>query len=1062
MDFLQAEAQFRQLDAQYKAGQVSYDQYREALVQLRVTDAHGGQWQLQELTGQWYTLYNGQWMPGKPPMDTSVNQPPLSFIQAEQQFAGLEAQYQAGQITMEYYRTILSQLEVIDDSQNRWQMQERTGAWHVLWQGQWVVSTPPGKIAPPVIAPPQPPAFSQTGYPPAMNLTKKKSPWGVIGIVGGGLVVVVLAVFGISALIKGAGGSSSKVKTYDFDQQSTLTLNPGEGQIVDEFGTTLQVAAEVLPAEDSVTNLTSYTASGPLEKELSQIYNLETPFYEVTLEGVNDGNGNADLTFPAPNPDSRLLMIVDKQAAILLAVEPQEGVLTIDAHLGPTDLSVLYPDGSAGQTHSVMYGVVTPLDSTAYSEESIPTSAAVSSIQMISNSIADESYGKSCSPISLKARTIFQRCQSNENGSVMVIYPWNDKMTHIDAYHAAEEIEAAVSTYLGMGYMNSYLDPASPILAVVSDSYTSPEYNFKNGVIYLPPDIPVKLSAEKTGIWHEVGHWIQNRVYSMAIAKAVGARAWWLDVSAELMVMDVMPEYLSDNLSTYGKITKDDGVMLAFQSAPYQWPADFYVHAQLVKVNMCDLGCPITRDDFVRAINTGRYPFNGSWEREKLTANLEDYARYLLGAAPLSANSGISLAAVQNQDEWGQIITVMRGNNALVKYIHNGKEPQITEEKTQTGSNLIIDAALEADGAYPLQITSGSDGKYTGLPLMLVVEPGVPFIYRLDGGEPISSDGSKEVKLGPIQAGTGVGTIRLVAFSKTGGQSFKAKIETVNLDGTWVFETGDLISSSMQCTGGEAGDDATDPNDFGMLGAIYFDLFAAMGEMTTDTSGQTLDWSLVPERLPADISTSEFTFESVAITETDGVRLQGRLDIPKPADSSGFIPGIYSNVAGLTPDGVVSRQTMPVASTGSQHTAGLALVVLLPVVGMSLIPLNKKRQRHMIAIAISTMLMSLVGCFGLAFYGSVDADIKITKFEYAGGSGPANWTFGSPVNGNPIWVFKEGTVNYTVDFFIEVSVDDVEGNTTTNTEECSGTVTYSVTGGIYEDMTVIIPSDDEE
>ncbi|MDO9122163.1 MAG: hypothetical protein Q7U31_10280, partial [Anaerolineaceae bacterium] len=144
------------------------------------------------------------------------------------------------------------------------------------------------------------------------------------------------------------------------------------------------------------------------------------------------------------------------------------------------------------------------------------------------------------------------------------------------------------------------------------------------------------------------------------------------------------------------------------------------------------------------------------------------------------------------------------------------------------------------------------------------------------------------------------------------------------------------------------------------------------------------------------------------------------------------------------------------------HNAGLALVVLLPVVGMSLIPLNKKRQRHMIAIAISMMLMSLVGCFGLAFYGSVDADIKITKFEYAGGSGPANWTFGSSVNGNPIWVFKEGTANYTVDFFIEVSVDAVEGNTTTNTEECSGTVTYAVTGGIYEDMTVIIPSDDEE
>jgi len=114
----------------------------------------------------------------------------------------------------------------------------------------------------------------------------------------------------------------------------------------------------------------------------------------------------------------------------------------------------------------------------------------------------------------------------------------------------------------------------------------------------------------------------------------------------------------------------------------------------------------------------------------------------------------------------------------------------------------------------------------------------------------------------------------------------------------------------------------------------------------------------------------------------------------------------------------------------------------------------------MVVVAMSTMLISLAGCFGLVMYGSVDADIKITKFEYVGGSGPASWTFGSPVSGNPIWIFKEGTANYTVDFFVEVSVDDVEGNTTTNTEECSGTVTYAVTGGVYEDMTVIIPSDE--
>lgn len=1050
MDFLQAEAQFRQLDAQYKAGQISYDHYREALTYLQVTDGSGAQWQIQELTGQWYTLSGGQWIAAQPPITASVNQPPLSFAQAEQQFAALEAQYLAGQITLEYYRTLLAQLQVTDASQNVWQMQERTGVWHVLSQGQWVPSTPPGAIAPPMIAPPQPISAPQYETP------RKKSTWGVVGIISGSLLVVALAVVGISALLKGGAGSTSNAntKSYSFQPKIMLTLNPGQNQVQDEHGTTLQVASETLPAEDTVTQLTAYTAGGALEKELSKSYTLETPFYEVALEGQNDGNGPAVLTFAAPNPDSRLLLIIDQQAALLLAAQPVDGKLTTDAHLGPTDLGVLYPDGDNGQPHNVLYVVVTPKESTSLSD---------TSIILASSRISQEQYGKMCSPVSLRELTIFQRCQSNEDGSVMVIYPWDTQLTHIDAYNAAKEIEAAMNTYFGMGYTKAALSASAPILAVVSASYTSPEYNFKNGVIYLPPDIPVKLASESTSIRHEVGHWIQNRVYSMAIAKAVGARSWWMDVSAEMMVMDVLPGYITDNMSTYGKITKNDNVMLAFQSAPYQWPADFYVHAQLVMVNMCDLGCPITREDFLRAINTGRYPFNGSYERELLTSNMEDYARYLLGAAPLEANTDISLAGVQNQDSWGQIITVSRADNALLKFIHNGVEPQIKEEKTPTGSKLLINAALEADGAYPLQITSGSDGKFTGLPLMLVVEPGAPYMYRLDGGEVKTSDGSKEEKIGPLQAGTGVGVIRLVAYSKAGGETFKARVEPLNLDGTWVIQAGNLISSSMQCTGGGLGDEVNDPNDFGQFGAIYFGIFNVMGEMTTDSSGQTLEWNLMPERLPAEVTADEFTFESVAITETDGIRLQGRLYIPKSSDSSGYIPGMYSNVAGLTPDGVVSRGAAPIAGgNGSRQTAGLAVVVLLPAVGMGLLTLSKKRQRAMIAAAMALMIVSLAGCFWLVMYGTVDADVKITKFNYVGGSGPASWTLGGAVTGNPIWVFEEGTASYVVDFSIDVTVTDADGKETETHEECSGTAVYAMTGGVYEDMSVIVPSTSEE
>jgi hypothetical protein len=337
---------------------------------------------------------------------------------------------------------------------------------------------------------------------------------------------------------------------------------------------------------------------------------------------------------------------------------------------------------------------------------------------------------------------------------------------------------------------------------------------------------------------------------------------------------------------------------------------------------------------------------------------------------------------------------------------------------------------------------------------MLVVEPGVPFMYRLDGGEVITSDGSEEEKIGPLQAGTGVGSVRLVAFSKTGGESFKAKIQPVNLDGTWVIIPGSLISSSMQCTGG-VGEEATDPKDVGMAGATYFAFFGGMGEMTTDSSGQTLDWSLVPSRLPSDISASDFTFEASAITEADGIRLQGQLDLPKASDDSSFLPGSPTGIAALLPDSSKSNKNTPLTN------AGLAVVVLLPAVGISLIPMSKKRQRLMVALAIGMMVLSLAGCFGFNLYGTVGGDIKITKVEYAGGSGPSTWTYGSMPTGNPVWVFKEGTASYPVDFFFEVTTTDSDGKETDYLEECSGTVTYSATGSVYEDMTVIIPSSSE-
>jgi len=67
MDFQEAEARFWQLENQLARGQLSEQQYRMAVNQLRVQDEYGRLWMLQEETGAWYVWDEEQWLPATPP-----------------------------------------------------------------------------------------------------------------------------------------------------------------------------------------------------------------------------------------------------------------------------------------------------------------------------------------------------------------------------------------------------------------------------------------------------------------------------------------------------------------------------------------------------------------------------------------------------------------------------------------------------------------------------------------------------------------------------------------------------------------------------------------------------------------------------------------------------------------------------------------------------------------------------------------------------------------------------------------------------------------------------------
>ncbi len=80
--FRAAEAQFRLLNHQRATGQIDEATYRNALNALRVRDAQGRWWMMQEGTGVWFVYEGNQWVQASPyppaPQPPSPTPPPAS------------------------------------------------------------------------------------------------------------------------------------------------------------------------------------------------------------------------------------------------------------------------------------------------------------------------------------------------------------------------------------------------------------------------------------------------------------------------------------------------------------------------------------------------------------------------------------------------------------------------------------------------------------------------------------------------------------------------------------------------------------------------------------------------------------------------------------------------------------------------------------------------------------------------------------------------------------------------------------------------------------------------
>jgi hypothetical protein len=998
----------------------------------------------------------------------------MNFQEAEIRFQELEKKWAGGQLNEPAYRAALVNLRVTGPSGEVWMLQEHTGRWFVFRAGLWVEArrplSAPAVAARPVSTQAPTPRHAQPGPARQPDVRQQAGAWVSRPVsppkkqaMGGGLrlllisgvlvACLVCAAVGVNGYLiytgriqlppqltglfpqlsfaapDGQPGSADPAQQSDNSSGAQVAVKPVEtvaapadgAPHADSHGVTLAVPGEAL-AEGGQVNLAANDLQAPWRKTIESAVSIDTPFYSLAAQGKNDTNGSLSISFPAANPGSRILAVIDNEYLVELGQAPQNGQLTLKTRAGPTDTTGLKPPPDYDGSGSIYYAVITPKSALR-----LPAGSQLAAW----HNQADE---RNCIPdLSIIGGAAINLCRQNPTGTLQVMLPTTkrDFLPQVDMM--VDKIEAVMKKYNDLGFTAAQLSTSSPMLVRVSTKVSSPSYYPLNGVLYIPVDTVSKIATlSPTDVYHEMAHWIQAVKYSTRIAYYSGERTWWLETSAENMVMLVEPSYVGKNLATYGTISGSENG-LALQDSSYQWPGDYYVQAQLVKVNLCDsANCPLSPASFAKAISEGVYPLMDGGKKAQVSENLKDYAFYLLGKPPALANSAIPLSGpVKSGEGYGEYIRVTRTTNTDIKYDYNGSDPQMRKDSKDGKDAVAIEAKIKKDGVYPLMV-AGGQGEHPGLPVELDIEPGAPFYYTIDDGDLKYSDGSKELKLLPIHGAMGIKKVRLVAMGENGGEVFKARVQPLDLQGAWVvMVTGAKTGGSMTCGGGSGKID--NPDGTAQLMAYILSLASGTGDMKTDPTGRSLDWSAVASRVPAQFTKGNLTYKATALLSGEAVQFQANVDLPRASDESGLPPAA------------------PLA----------AAVVGAPLLWRMRKRLNPRSVRVVTnLLLIAFLALVSTGCFGMGMYGSATLDAKLQKIEYVGGQDTGVLTASKDVSGTPtgkpLWKMT-GTGTYDVTFNIETTVTDADGKDTTEVNICTGKVTYPIVGFIYKDFQVQIP-----
>ncbi len=967
----------------------------------------------------------------------------MDFQQAQQQFQQLEVLRKSGQIDPAHYKSALESLRVVDARGAIWQMQERTGAWYYFWGGQWMPGTPP-TIQPAPGAPPTGPApLVQQGR----QAFPKKRRTNLPLMIGIGVAVVVLiagAILLFSQALSHPTQIASSGSTPSATQEASPTLPPVDlltlektsdtsvpadgSAVTDANGVSIQVPPEALQNEAGPGKavVTTYKMQGQMADALSKGFTISSPVYTVEAEGQDDSTGRAALVFPAPSPDSRLGQIINDRYLVPVDTQPVDGKLTFYTRMGPSNSQDLQPSGSYRFDGSMRFVVITPKKASAPQVSLV--SAPLETTPGVICTVANE--------------TGISPCLANEARTVKVGWDPSLKFSYNEAYLVAKEAEKWMKAYASkdIGFTNADLSSYWFAMEIVVEAGSGdPQYNPKIGIIYMPLDFAKSIGsgAGATALMHELAHWIQDEAYKMCIAGLkykVGASGnyWWLDVAAENMVMLIKPDYIKDNIATYGTITSANNA-LVWQMAINQWPDDFYAQAQLVKVFMCDdAACVLSQKTFVEAINNGSYPFNDEAALAKVGANLEDYARYLIGSKPLKTNTGISLAGVSESGSTGEVLQVAKKSGTQLSYLGNtGRKPEINSKNQDGFDGLEFNAPLERDGVYPVTITSREG--YVGLPVMLTIDAGIPVVYRLDEGEVKTHSGDKPLILGPISANMGYKEVRLAAYSSTTGMSFKGSLKVIDLKGAWTLQAVNPANPNTNVVICDNPPKEGTDNLYLML-PLYGNIAMAMGDFAPAGGADKLDWTFLPKRLLPDTKASDFSQSySIEITPEE-ITIKGTLDVPK------------------------TESAVPSAGQTAAGVGGISLGAVGIVGGTWMARKRPKGLRKLISCGLALVMLALMlaGCFD--FYGNSDVEIKILKMEASNGNTDATWNIATQTVPDtvPIWTISKATGSYIVDSTTttDTTVDLLSDEKTYSYNRCTGTVVFDLKGGVYPDVTL--------